>query len=124
MPIRAEYRAFYRSAKWRKFRATLIAAAGGEICAHCRIELARGINAAHLDHDPRNAASVILLCPSCHAHNDARHRIAMIRRRNIRQLWLMEELYWAAMPESEMPSAIRGLFPGPYAAQDEPGASG
>jgi hypothetical protein len=97
MPIRVEHRAYYRSA-WRRFRRSLIEAAGGEICSHCRIELAQGINGAHLDHNPRNPASVALLCPACHARHDAPHRCAVIRRRRAAQfgqLWLWAEVEFA-----------------------------
>ncbi len=112
MPIRAEHRQYYR-APWRAFRLELIRRAGGQICSHCGIELASGINGAHLDHDPRNAASVVLLCPSCHAANDARHCLAIARRRRaatVGQLWLLPELEWAPFAEWEIPAAVAVLF--------------
>ena len=67
MPLNPEDRHLY-GAKWREFRLELIEKAGGEICSVCKIELAQGINGAHRDHDPRNPKSVVLMCPSCHAH--------------------------------------------------------
>jgi RNase P subunit RPR2 len=97
MPIRVEHRAYYGSA-WRLFRRSLIEAAGGEICTVCRIELAQGINGAHRDHNPQNPASVVLMCPGCHARHDALHRRAVIRRRRAArygQLWLWAEVEFA-----------------------------
>ncbi len=49
MPIRPEYRKFY-DARWRRFRLTVIEAAGGK-CQACRREH-RMLNVAHLAHDP------------------------------------------------------------------------
>jgi hypothetical protein len=109
VPIRAEHRQFYRSKAWRTFRLELIEAAGGEICSKCGIELAQGINGAHQDHDPRNPGSVPLMCPSCHARHDARHRIAIQRRNEARktgQLWLAPEFEWAPFASWEIPGWI------------------
>lgn len=112
MPIRAEHRQYYR-AEWRAFRLELIERAGGEICSCCGIELAQGINGAHQDHDPRNKASVVLMCPSCHARHDAPHRIAITRRRRADQtgqLWLLPELQWAPFASWEIPARVYDLM--------------
>jgi hypothetical protein len=106
--MRRELRKYY-GAKWKRFRLELIAQAGGEICSHCHIEMARGINGAHMDHDPRNPASVVLLCPACHARHDAPHRIAIMRRRRARargQLWLSPEMEWAPYAAWEIPAWV------------------
>lgn len=108
MPLRREHRQFY-GRQWQRFRLQLIEAAGGDICSKCGIELAQGINGAHLDHDPRNPKSVVLMCPSCHAANDAPHRIAIMRRRKATstgQLWLLPELEWAPFASWEIPGWI------------------
>lgn len=108
MPLRREHRKFY-GRKWRAYRLELIEAAGGEICSKCKIELAEGINGAHLDHDPKNKRSVVLMCPSCHASHDAPHRIAIQRRRkssSTGQAWLLPELEWAPFAEWEIPGWI------------------
>jgi hypothetical protein len=103
--IRREYKQFYGHA-WRRFRRSLIEAAGGEICSLCGIELAQGINGAHRDHNPRNAASVALMCPACHARHDAGHALAVRRRNRARrygQLWLWAEVEHAATPPWGIP---------------------
>lgn len=108
MPLNPEYRHLY-GREWRQFRLELIEAAGGDICSQCGIELAEGINGAHTDHDPRNKNSVVLMCPSCHAHHDAPHRIAIMRRRKAQttgQLWLLPELEWAPFAWWEIPGWI------------------
>lgn len=108
MPIRKEHRQYY-GASWKKFRLALIEAAGGEFCSKCGIELAQGINGAHLDHDPRNPASVVLMCPSCHAAHDSRHCLAIMRRRRAAsqgQAWLLPELEWAPFASWEIPGWI------------------
>ena len=108
MAIRPEHRKYY-GAVWRRFRLELIEKAGGEICSVCYIELAQGIQGAHRDHDPRNNASVILMCPGCHASHDAPHRIAVMRRRRATatgQLWLLPELEWAPYASWEIPGWI------------------
>lgn len=107
MPIRAEHRQYYGPV-WRAYRLQLIEARG-EACEKCKIVLAAGINGAHEDHDPRNDASVHLWCPSCHARHDARHRIAIMRRRRARearQLWLLPELEWAPFASWEIPGWV------------------
>ncbi len=112
MPIRKELRRFY-GAHWRAFRLKLIEQAGGEICSRCGIELAQGINAAHLDHNPANPHSVVLMCPSCHATNDAPHRLAIQRRMRAAkagQQWLLPELEWSPMAEVEIPGWVLDLL--------------
>ena len=108
MPLRAEHRKYYRRA-WQAYRLQLIAEAGGAICSRCGVELAQGINGAHQDHDPRNHASAVLMCPSCHARHDAPHRIAIMRRRKAEangQGWLLPELEWAPYASWEIPGWI------------------
>lgn len=108
MPIRPEHRQYY-GREWRLFRLQLIQEAGGQICSKCGIELARGINGAHRNHDPRDRSRVVLMCPGCHAHHDAPHRIAIMRRRKSTetgQLWLMPEFEWAPYASWEIPGKI------------------
>jgi hypothetical protein len=108
LPLRREHRKFY-GRQWRVFRLKLIEAAGGEICSRCGIELAGGINGAHTDHDPRNPASVALMCPGCHARHDAPHRIAIQRRRKAKQtgqLWLGPEFEWSPYAAWEIPGWV------------------
>jgi hypothetical protein len=108
MPLRPEHRQYY-GREWRAFRLELIERAGGEICSVCNIELAEGINGAHLDHDPRNNRSVTLMCPSCHASHDARHRMAIQRRRKATetgQAWLLPEMEWSPFASWEIPGWI------------------
>lgn len=78
MPIRAEHRQFY-GREFRDYRLELIAEAGGPVCSKCGALYER-INAAHQDHDPAHLNSVALMCPSCHARHDAKHRFAIMRR--------------------------------------------
>jgi hypothetical protein len=108
MPLRPEHRKYYRAA-WRAYRLQLIEQQGGEICSECGIELAKGINGAHKDHDPRNRASVVLMCPRCHARHDAPHRIAIMRRTRATatgQQWLLPELEWAPYASWEIPGWV------------------
>lgn len=108
MPIRAELRKFY-GPKWRRFRLELIEAAGGQICSKCRVELAERINGAHLDNDPLNPSSAVLMCPSCHASHDAKHRFAITRRKRAAaagQAWLTEEIEWAPFLDWEIPPRV------------------
>jgi len=108
VPIRKEHREYYGRAH-REFRLRLIEKAGGEICSKCGIELAQGINLAHLDHDPRSESNRVLLCPSCHAAHDARHCLAIQRRRKAAtrgQLWLTPEMEYAPFAEWEIPGWI------------------
>lgn len=107
MPIRKELRRLY-GADHRRYRLKLIEIAGGQICSKCKIELARGINAIHPDHDPSKPAQK-LMCPGCHAAHDAPHRIAIQRRRKaaqIGQAWLLPELEWAPFADFEIPGWI------------------
>jgi len=108
MPIRRAHRKYYRRA-WQRFRLELIEQAGGEICSRCGIELAQGINGAHQDHDPRNKKSVVLMCPSCHARHDAKHRLAIMRRSRATetgQYWLLPELEWSPYAAWEIPGWV------------------
>lgn len=107
MSLRPETRRYY-GAEHRARRIHLIREAGGQICSRCGIELAARINAAHLNHNPAEPADA-LLCASCHAMNDAAHRLAMWRRSRSRrtgQLWLMPEIEWAPYPAQEIPGPI------------------
>lgn len=107
MPIREEHRYLY-GAQWRAFRLELIAERGA-VCSQCGRTLERYINGAHKDHDPRNPASVALMCPSCHARHDAGHRLAIMRRKrakDARQAWLLPELAWAPFASWEIPGWI------------------
>lgn len=112
MPLNPAHRRYY-GREWRALKLELIKQAGGHICSRCGIELSQGINGAHQDHDPRNPASVALMCPACHARNDARHRIAIMRRRKADatgQLWLSVEFEWAPFASWEIPPAIYDLM--------------
>ena len=109
MPIRAEYRKFY-DARWRKFRLTMLEAAG-QVCQKCG-RPHRLLNVAHLSHDPADRKSLTVLCPSCHAKNDTPQRIAMTRRTKARrsgQLWLSEEIKLAPFPMRTWPVRLRQL---------------
>jgi hypothetical protein len=111
MPIRLEHRQYYGSV-WRAFRLELIREAGGEICSRCKATV-RGINGAHQNHDPRDRSSVALMCPSCHGRHDARHRLAIWRRRKAEatgQLWLLPEIQWAPFASWEIPAWIHDIF--------------
>jgi hypothetical protein len=107
MPIRPEHRKFY-GPEFRALRAALIAASGDR-CSRCGIELAEGLNGAHLKHDPRNLADLAILCPACHASHDAPHRIAMQRRTRAKrhgQLWLLDEIEWSPYAAWEIPGPV------------------
>jgi hypothetical protein len=104
MPIRPELRSYY-GAEWRKYRQFLIDLAGDK-CTICGIELAEGLHGCHVSHDPRDAASVQIMCPSCHAHHDAPHRLAMWRRSRAArqgQMWLDPAIEWAPYPIWQIP---------------------
>ena len=108
MPIRPEHRQYY-GRDFHNVRLALIEEAGGQICGKCGIELAQGINAAHLNHDRRDLDAIALRCPSCHARHDAPHRIAIMRRRRSKragQLWLLPELEWAPFADWEIPARL------------------
>jgi hypothetical protein len=103
LPIRPEYRSFYRSA-WRRFRASLIAERGAR-CADCGRAGERYLNVSHDHHDPRTDL-VTLRCPRCHARYDARHVLAVRRRNRAKrsgQLWLSRALEYAASPVWAIP---------------------
>jgi hypothetical protein len=107
MPIRPELRKYY-GPDWQRYRAQLIGQARDR-CQACGIELAAGLNAAHLNHDPRDRSRVKILCPSCHARHDAPHRFAMMRRSRARkhgQLWLLPDIEWSPYPAWEIPGPI------------------
>ncbi len=109
MPIRPEYRKFY-DARWRRFRLTVIEAAGGK-CQACGREH-RMLNVAHLAHDPARQGELGVLCPSCHAKHDARQRFAVTRRtwsKRRKQLWLSEEIELAAVPTRLLPLRLRQI---------------
>lgn len=109
--IRPAYRAFYGRA-WRKYRARLLEVRG-EVCADCGIEPAAYINLSHTTHDPQNS-SIKILCCSCHTRRDARHRLAVTRRRRAEacgQFWLMPELEYAATPAWAIPAtALAAIY--------------
>ena len=107
MPIRAENRKYY-DRRWRKFRLTVLAAAG-HVCQHCGAAH-RLLNVAHLTHDPTDQRFLAVLCPSCHARNDTPQRIAMARRTRAQrngQFWLNEELRLSPFPMRSWPIALR-----------------
>ena len=109
MPIRPEYRKYY-DARWRKFRLTVLEAAGN-VCQRCG-KPHRLLNVAHLSHDPADRNMLIVLCPSCHARNDTRQRIAMTRRSRARtrgQMWLSDEIQFAPFPVRTWPLVVRQL---------------
>ena len=81
MPIRAEYRKYY-DARWRKFRLTMLEAAG-IVCQICH-QPHRLLNVVHLSHDPADRTRLTVLCPRCHSKNNAAQRIAMARRTRAR----------------------------------------
>jgi hypothetical protein len=109
MPIRAESRKYYDS-RWRKFRLTILAAAGN-VCERCG-KPHRLLNVAHLTHDPTDQRFLAVLCPSCHARNDTPQRIAMTRRTRAQrrgQFWLTEEIRLAPFPLRSWPIEILQL---------------
>ncbi len=106
MPIRAELLSYY-GREWRIYRSVLLALRGAR-CTACKRACARYLNLAHTTHDPRTS-SVAFLCPSCHARQDAPHRLAVWRRNRARrtgQLWLLPELEWAASPAWAIPREV------------------
>ena len=109
MPIRAEFRKFYRS-EWRRFRLALLEAAGN-VCQTCG-RPHRMLNVAHLSHDPADRKRVAVLCPSCHARHDTKQRFATTRRTRARrrgQLWLSMDLELAAFPTRMLPPKLRQM---------------
>jgi hypothetical protein len=113
MPLRAEFRALYNTAAYRRERKAFIAAAGGPRCSRCR-RLHPRVNLAHLTHDPldRRPGARALLCPSCHARHDTPQRVAMTRRTRAKaagQRWLTEELARAPWPVRTWPVRVRQM---------------
>jgi hypothetical protein len=109
MPIRPEYRKFYR-AEWRRFRLTMLEQAGN-VCESCH-RPHRLLNVAHLSHDPADRLRIAVLCPSCHSRHDTAQRIAVTRRtRAYRrgQMWLSRDLEMAAVPVRLLPLELRQL---------------
>jgi hypothetical protein len=109
MPIRAEYRKFYR-ADWRKFRQTMLELAGN-VCQGCG-RPHRMLNVAHLSHDPADRVRLAVLCPSCHSKHDTGQRVAVTRRTRARrrgQLWLSADLEMAAVPARMLPPKLRQM---------------
>lgn len=109
MPIRPELRHFYRGAGWQRQRADAIARADGK-CELCGMPHSM-LNGAHPTHDPRSAM-ISAWCPACHAHHDAPHRLAVMRRRHARrvgQLWLLPEIEYSADPVWMTPTAVLRL---------------
>jgi len=109
MPIRAEYRKYY-DARWRKFRLTMLEAAGN-VCQMCH-QPHRLLNVAHLSNDPADRTRLTVLCPRCHSKLNAAHVTAMSRRTRARQrgqLWLTDELEVAPVPVRMWPIRLRQM---------------
>jgi len=109
MPIRPEFRRFYR-ADWRRLRVALIEKAG-KVCEACRKPHPM-LNVAHLSHDPADRARLAVLCPSCHSRNDTKQRVAVTRRTcayRRGQLWLSQDLELAVTPVRLLPMELRQL---------------
>jgi hypothetical protein len=107
LPIRPEYRKFYR-ADWKRLRLVLIDRAGN-VCERCRKAHPR-LNVAHLSHDPQDRLNLAVLCPSCHSRHDTKQRVAVTRRtRAYRrgQAWLSKDLEFAPMPVRLLPIELR-----------------
>ena len=109
MPIRPEYRRYYRS-EWRKFRLAMIERAGG-VCEACR-RPHRMLNVVHLSDDPADRVRLAVLCPSCHTRSDVRRRVAVARRKAAYrngQMWLSKDLELAPVPARLLPLELRQL---------------
>jgi 5-methylcytosine-specific restriction endonuclease McrA len=109
MPIRPEYRKYY-GARWRKFRLTMLEAAGN-VCQVCH-QPHRLLNVVHLSNDPADRSRLTVLCPSCHSKHNTAQRIAMARRTRARQrgqLWLSDELEVAPVPVRLWPMRLRQM---------------
>src|SRR3954452_14065575 len=107
MPIRPEYRKFYR-ADWRRLRLALIEEAG-DVCEACRRSHSL-LNVAHLSHDPQDRLHLAVLCPSCHYRHDTKKRVADTRRtRACRrgQGWQSSDLDFAPVPVRLLPTELR-----------------
>ena len=109
MPIRPEYRTYYR-ADWRRLRLEMIERAGN-VCESCR-RPHRMLNLTHLSEDPADRLRLAVLCPSCHSRLDAARRVAATRRtQSYRrgQMWLSKDLEFAALPARLLPLEFRQL---------------
>ncbi len=109
MPIRPEFRRFYR-ADGRGLRREMIERVGG-VCEACR-RPHRMLNVAHLSHDPADRLHRAVLCPSCHSRNDTPQRVAVAWRTwayRRGQMWLSRELELAVVPVRLLPVALRQL---------------
>ena len=109
MPIRAEYRKYY-DARWRKFRLTMLEAAG-HVCQMCH-QPHRLLRVVNLSHDPADRTRLTVLCPSCHAKQSATQRNAVARRTRARkrgQMWLSGELEVAPLPVRLWPMRLRQM---------------
>src|ERR1022692_112279 len=107
MPIRAEYRKYY-DARWRKFRLTMLEAAGN-VCQMCH-QPHRLLNVAPLAHDPADRPCLTVLCKRCHSKHNPAQRSARPRRTRARQrgqLWLSDELEVAPVPVRLWPLRLR-----------------
>jgi len=109
MPIRPEYRKYYR-ADWRWLRETMIERAGN-VCEACR-RPHKMLNLAHLSHDPADRWHLAVLCPSCHSKHDTKQRVAATRRTRAYQrgqAWLSKDLEMATVPARMLPFELRQL---------------
>jgi 5-methylcytosine-specific restriction endonuclease McrA len=109
MPIRPEYRKYY-GARWRKFRLTMLEAAG-HVCQVCH-QPHRLLNVVHLSNDPADRSRLTVLCPRCHSKLNSAHCTAMARRTRARQrgqLWLTDELEVAPVPVRLWPMRLRQM---------------
>jgi hypothetical protein len=115
MPIRREFRKYYLR-EWRDYRAALIAI-HGPVCASCRMQVTAYLNLCHITHDPRSSA-VRLMCAACHNRHDSARRIAVFRRNRARaagQLWLLDEIEFAASPSWLIPRRVLAAAQQPLA---------
>lgn len=109
MPIRPEYRKYY-DARWRKFRLTMLEAAG-HVCQMCH-QPHRLLNVAHLSNNPADRTRLTVLCPRCHSKHNAAQRAAITRRTLARkrgQLWLSDEIEVAPVPVRLWPMRLRQM---------------
>lgn len=109
MPIRPEFRKYYR-ADWKRLRLACIEQAGG-VCESCK-HPHRTLNLSHLSYDPADRRNLAVLCPSCHSRQGLGQRVAVARRtRAYRrgQLWLSDEIELAAVPARLLPFELRQM---------------
>ena len=109
MPIRAEYRKYYR-ADWRRLRLAMLERVGN-VCEACRRPHPM-LNLAHLSHDPADRRSLAVLCPSCHSRHDTAQRVAATRRTQAYrrgQMWLSRDLELATVPVRLLPFELRQM---------------